>query len=281
MPSETPKQRRDRLRREKAEARAEEKFSNAHKASTSFGAKLRKLSEHVADIIKAHAPAPGEAFTPGQLARIDQALRLYSQAITPWARAASARMITEVDRRNITAWEKYTRGMAAALRKELRSPASFVGGMMESLLANQVQLITSLPLEAAQRVHEKTLEAQFHASRYPEQEAEIREKLKAAHPEETYRWLRARATLIARTETARTASVLTEARSRAIGVDQYIWKTAGDARVRKTHRALNGSAHSWDDPPPSDQAADGSWYHSHPGQIWNCRCVALPIVMEQ
>jgi SPP1 gp7 family putative phage head morphogenesis protein len=186
-------------------------------------------------------------------------------------------MIAEVDRRNITAWERYSRGMSQALRKELRSPASFVGGMVEALMARQVQLITSLPIEASQRIHEKTLEALFYAGRYPERESEIRAMLMQTHPEESKKWIRARATLIARTETARTASVLTEARSRAIGVDQYIWKTAGDARVRKSHRALNGTAHSWDAPPLSDPPD----HHSHPGQIWNCRCTALPIVMEQ
>jgi SPP1 gp7 family putative phage head morphogenesis protein len=273
---ETPRERRERQRREQAEARAEERFSRQHAAQRSFGAALRRLAQHVAHIVEAHAPPPGEPFQPGQIARIDHAMRQYSAAIAPWARAATARMIAEVDRRNRTAWERHTRGMSAALRAELRSTGSYVGGMVEALMAYQVQLITSLPLEAAQRIHERTIEALNHASRYPEQQAEIEAMLAQAHPKATEEWVRSRATLIARTETARTASVLTEARARSIGVDSYIWKTAGDARVRESHRKLNNTVQRWDDPPLSDPPD----HHSHPGQIWNCRCVALPIVTE-
>jgi SPP1 gp7 family putative phage head morphogenesis protein len=106
--------------------------------------------------------------------------------------------------------------------------------------------------------------------------ADIEEALEAAHPDATASWLRARATLIARTETARSASVLVQARSEYIGAEQYIWQTAGDWKVRPGHRKLNRSVQRWDSPPLSDPPD----YHSHPGQIFNCRCVALPIIPE-
>jgi SPP1 gp7 family putative phage head morphogenesis protein len=47
-----------------------------------------------------------------------------------------------------------------------------------------------------------------------------------------------------------------------------------DARTRESHARLDGRVFAWDDPPLSDPPD----HHSHPGQIWNCRCVAMPIL---
>jgi len=90
-----------------------------------------------------------------------------------------------------------------------------------------------------------------------------------------------RARLIARTETARAASVLVRTRAEAIGSTTYRWRTSGDWKVRPSHRAceredregLGKGVYRWADPPLTD-APD---YHAHPGEIFNCRCVAIPI----
>ena len=269
--------RRDQRRAEEAERAARgEGFKKTRNAQASYGAQLRQLARQVARIIEALVPE-AEADTPlspSQIARIDVALAAYAKAITPWARATTARMIAEVSRRDKTAWEAYARGMGLALRKELAEAP--IGPHVEQLMGEQVDLITSLPIDAAQRVHEKTLEAISLSGRFPEREAEIKEALAEAHPYQTQKWLANRATLIARTETARTASVVTQARAEYVGAESYIWKTAGDWKVRPSHRKLAGSVQRWDSPPLSDPPD----YHSHPGQIWNCRCVALPIIPE-
>jgi SPP1 gp7 family putative phage head morphogenesis protein len=270
MPSQSERRKAQR----QAEA-AEAQFQKARNAQASYGAQLRQAARHIARIVEAHAPEdPKTPFTPAQLARIREAMRAYKTAITPWARATAWRMIREVNRRNKTAWQKYTARMSAGLQMEIRNAPT--GEHMQQLLAEQVELITSLPTEAAERVHERTVAALETSARYPERTAEIEEALAEAHPKATEEWLKNRATLIARTETARTASVLTQARAKHIGAEQYIWQTVGDWKVRPSHRKLNHSVHSWDDPPLSDPPD----YHSHPGQIWNCRCVALPIIPD-
>jgi SPP1 gp7 family putative phage head morphogenesis protein len=252
----------------------QEEFAKAHNAATSYGRALRSIASQVQAIMEDHMPESG-VWGPGELARLDAALRSYAEAIEPWARAVAWRMVKEVNRRNWSAWNTLAQEMGAALRYELASTP--LGGAVDGLLAQQVDLITSLPRDASQRVHEASLEAQITAARYPEREAQIREDLAKAHPAATARWLKHRATLIARTETARSASVLTEARARGIGANQYVWKTAQDWKVRPSHRRLNNTVHSWDDPPLSDPPD----HHSHPGQIFNCRCVALPIIPGQ
>jgi SPP1 gp7 family putative phage head morphogenesis protein len=76
------------------------------------------------------------------------------------------------------------------------------------------------------------------------------------------------ARLIARDQTAKLNSQLTEVRMRRIGVESYEWSTSHDERVRPEHAARDGKIFRWDSPPP-----DG-----HPGEAINCRCVAIPVM---
>ena len=267
---ETQSERRQRQRAEE-EACADETFRKAHNAQSSYGAALRQYARQIARIIRHHAEGDPLVVPPHRMPELSEALRRYRAGTVPWASATAWRMITEVDRRNITAWRAYTKAMSRALRAELLTAP--IGEVMQRLLGEQVGLITSLPTDAAERVQEASQEALMTSARYPERVAEVEEALEKAHPDATEAWLRNRATLIARTETARSASVLVQARAEHIGAKDYIWKTAGDWKVRPNHKALNNTFQSWDEPPESDPP-----YHSHPGQIFNCRCVALPII---
>lgn len=74
------------------------------------------------------------------------------------------------------------------------------------------------------------------------------------------RW---RAKLIARDQTAKLFSSLTEERQTELGVEEYIWETVGDGAVRDTHEERNGKVYRWD--------AVGE---IKPGEEIQCRCVA-------
>tara|TARA_R110000851_G_scaffold96792_2_gene209925 strand:+ start:12765 stop:13502 length:738 start_codon:yes stop_codon:yes gene_type:complete len=78
-----------------------------------------------------------------------------------------------------------------------------------------------------------------------------------------------RAKLIARDQSSKLNSAITQQRSQNLGVEEYIWRTAGDERVRESHRSKNGKVFRWDDPPKDT---------GHPGQDIQCRCVAQPII---
>ena len=65
---------------------------------------------------------------------------------------------------------------------------------------------------------------------------------------------------------------LTRNRQKSIGVEQYIWRTSLDERVRETHRQLEGTVQSWDDPPTVGAR------QVHPGEDYNCRCTADPVI---
>lgn len=80
-----------------------------------------------------------------------------------------------------------------------------------------------------------------------------------------------KARFIARDQTAKFNSDLSRLRQTSVGVEEYIWSTSRDERVRPTHRAKEGRKFRWSDP-PSDTG--------HPGEDFNCRCVAIPVFEE-
>jgi SPP1 gp7 family putative phage head morphogenesis protein len=271
--AETQSERRQRQRAEE-DARADAAFRRAHNAQRSYGAALRGYAKQIAHIVRYHAEGDPLVVPPHRLPHLLEALRRYRLGTTPWARATGWRMLLEVNQRNLTAWRKHAAAMSVALRAELASAP--IGEALERLLALQVGLITSLPTDAAERVQEASTAALLSSARYAERTPEVEAALERAHPNATEAWLRNRATLIARTETARSASVLVQARAEHIGADEYEWLTSGDWKVRPSHKRLNHSRQRWDAPPLSDPPD----YHSHPGQIFNCRCVALPVLPE-
>lgn len=82
-----------------------------------------------------------------------------------------------------------------------------------------------------------------------------------------------RARVIARDQTSKLNSALTQKRAKNVGSEEYIWRTVGDGdRVRPSHRKNNGKTFRWDSPPKDT---------GHPGHDIQCRCIAQPIIKVQ
>lgn len=203
---------------------------------------------------------PGD---PSAAPTIEQLLRRYAEALTPWAQATAAQMLAEVNRRDEQAWMAQAREMSRELALEIRNAPT--GATMRALMAEQVGLIKSIPIEAAERVHKLTIEGLENSSRASEISKAIQASGEVA---------KSRADLIARTEVARTASTLTEARALHVGSPGYFWRTSGDSDVRDSHRKMNGQFVRWDDPPTLDGMT------GHAGQFPNCRCWCEVVVPE-
>jgi len=80
-----------------------------------------------------------------------------------------------------------------------------------------------------------------------------------------------RARLIARDQTAKFSDSLSELRMLNAGIEEYSWLTAGDDRVRPTHKSQNGKIFRNDTPPPTT---------GHPGHDVNCRCTRQPVITD-
>lgn len=84
-----------------------------------------------------------------------------------------------------------------------------------------------------------------------------------------------KASFLARQETSLFMSKLRRERFLDAGVRRYRWSTSGDERVRDSHRELHGNVYTFGDPPIVD-ATTGR--RAEPGEDFNCRCVAIPII---
>jgi SPP1 gp7 family putative phage head morphogenesis protein len=231
----------------------------ARKAEIQYATQLRKVAHQVGMLINGFPPGD-----PAVVPTMTDVLRRYAEALTPWAEATATRMLVDVNRRDEQAWMEQARELSRGLAVEIRTAPT--GELMRALLADQVTLIKSLPLDAAQRVHDLTIAGLENSTRAKEIEKEIARSGQVSAN---------RAKLIARTEVARTASVLTQARAEHIGSEGYIWRTSNDSDVRHSHKEMNGKYVRWDTPP---KLSDGTVTHA--GQIYNCRCYPEPVIPD-
>ena len=81
-----------------------------------------------------------------------------------------------------------------------------------------------------------------------------------------------RAELIARDQIAKLNGQIQRAQQLDAGIQEYIWYTVGDVRVRQRHQELNGKKFNWNDPPDV-----GKGRKCHPGEDYQCRCVGRPV----
>lgn len=227
-----------------------------------YAVQLRKVARQIDELVNGQVQpeATPSSYVPGIL----QALQAYAPALTGWATSVADRMIRDVDRVDRREWYGRSQEISKLLEAEIQGAPT--GATYRKLQAEQVSLITSLPTKAAERVNKLAIEGVIKGQRADQIAAAIME---------TGEVTKSRANLIARTEVARAQANLTEARARYVGSPGYTWQTVGDSDVRHDHKILNGTFHSWDDPPISDVKAG---IRAHPGCIFNCRCFSLPSI---
>jgi SPP1 gp7 family putative phage head morphogenesis protein len=219
---------------------------------------LRKLAHTVGQFIN-------DLWSTNRFNQITPILDNYSEVIEPWAFAVSQKVIAQISLQDEKAWINQAGKMASTMQAELANVP--LNEIVHNLRIEQVKLIKSIPIEAARRVQNLTFEAALAGKDRREQIAEMIRNSEHVTV--------SRAMLIARTETTRSHSIIQQARAQFIGSENYIWHTQRDRRVRKDHQELEGQIFSWDDPPVADKKRN---VRAHPGQIYNCRCNALPIL---
>jgi SPP1 gp7 family putative phage head morphogenesis protein len=238
--------------------KAKERFAVASRLEAEYLRSLRQLTRQIDHIVKGMAPG-GVVRNSIELQKV---LRDYAKTVEPWARSVAEKMVTRIARKDEFAWIEMGNQIGRNLRKEIQeAPTGFV---LQEFLNEQVRLITSLPTEAADRVHKLTLENLITGARADQIKRDILQTGEVAE---------SRAQLIARTEIARTASGLTMARATHVGSTHYVWRSSMDGTVRESHRKMNGAVVPWKYAPEVDPGK-----HYHAGMFPNCRCWCEPIL---
>lgn len=133
---------------------------------------------------------------------------------------------------------------------------------------NNALLIKDIPFKTMNQIRDATKEALLSGQNVEDLTGDIYDIMS-----ERTDVTDSRARLIARDQVAKLNSNLTQERQRDIGVEGYIWRTVGDERVRETHEEVDGQYFNWDNPPSETD-------DNHPGEDYQCRCWAEPVLPE-
>lgn len=233
----------------------------ARKVEIKYGRQLRQIATYIDSIIKGF-----DVYDQDVYPSIITALRRYAETLDEWAFSAAGRVLTDVALRDEKTWMIYAKDMSKGLRDQIRN--TDIGVVYQQLLSEQVSLIKSLPLNAANRVQDLASRAISEGIRSEEIAGLI---MATGHV------TKSRANTIARTETSKASTVFTQARAKSIGSQGYIWRDSGDGDVRHDHHLLNGIFIHWDSPPIVDSKRG---IRAHAGCIYNCRCYPEPVIPE-
>ena len=198
-----------------------------------------------------------------------------SEPFNSFVYSAVRRMVTPIAVQNMRTWR-----MAA--KKATRNPYLYrllmreinqgLKSDIEIQIEENASLIKTLPTDVAKKVTKDISDMALKGMRASEIAKVIREQ--------TDRYSRASAKLIARTEVSKTTAALTKARCDNLDLHWYVWRTMEDGdRVRKSHRIMEGVLVNWNEPPsPEALAGEKSVGNYHAGNIWNCRCYPEPLI---
>lgn len=192
-----------------------------------------------------------------------------------YALATAKRMVTALYVGSRRTWREAAREAMKGreiyemLQSELQGP---VGDRVRELVEQNARLITSFPQDIATRSNAFVREEAEKGRRA----SAIADDLMRQFPD----MAESRIQLIARTETSKASTALTRARSEELGTIAYIWRSSKDARVRRSHRRMDGVIVFWNDPPSPEELdrEKRSYGRYHAGDTFNCRCFPVPVL---
>lgn len=169
-------------------------------------------------------------------------------------------------------WKKAVKSTVGVEVLEDYYTGSFSQDILDQWIEENVNLITSIPRDSLAEM-KMIVKSGFSKGKTT---TRIMKEI-----QKTYGVSRSKASLIARDQMGKLNSKVTRAQQQDAGVEEYIWETTGDGRVRKCHKELNGKKFRWDNPPEMYyMTKKGIVYtgrHCHPGEDYQCRCRARSI----
>lgn len=191
---------------------------------------------------------------------LDTSLNRVAQAMGGIDKAAQRLADLAVQKNLQAVDERLTASIKASVSVDI-SGALTMGGPIQAAVAEataaNVGLIKSIPTEYLEKVGKSVTDNFVEGVRWEDLAKDI---------ERVGDVTESRAKLIARDQTSKMNGAFNEVRQTSLGIDQYIWQTSGDERVREEHAANDGQVFAWNDPPAT----------GHPGEDIQCRCVAIP-----
>lgn len=232
---------------------------------------LSELAGGVAGRADAQGDAPSVPASPATASPTPAAVKRVQRAVTKAARdLTGSRALSSAMERAAKAADSHSRAQwsaqAEALGLDVTGDDLFLSARMAGFRKENLGLIRSLCAEHVKRVGKVLRE-----------NAGARVETIARELQEATGASKARAQLIARDQVLKINGQLTRDRHEAAGIVEYVWSASRDVRVREDHRALDGQRFRYDDPPIADRRTGR---RGHPGMLWQCRCVAIPVLPD-
>lgn len=198
-----------------------------------------------------------------------------SKPFASWAQALAHTFVTHTLEENAKTWRQAAAmsGQGGTIRQALKEEMSGpVGRRVNELVQENAKYIKTVPQEVSRDLVEHIRSQAYQGSRSAQNTPEFRAMVGDMS--------RNHARLISRTESAKAMSALTQARAENTGHDWYIWHTSEDVRVRDSHKKMDKVLCRFSDPPaPEELVGEKSNGHYSPGNIFNCRCYAAPVIL--
>ncbi len=174
---------------------------------------------------------------------------------------------------NMKQWSKFTQGV---LGVKFFPTEAWETDVINTWSQANFNLIKSLSNEYIKKVNTLVSEGVQAGKTYDEIMREMRKTNKNMSG--------ARARLIARDQVGKLTEQFSHRRQQDAGIENYVWATVGDERVRAKHRVMDGLLCRWDDATVYSDDGGKTWkkrssiggVQLHPGQDIQCRCSALP-----
>lgn len=142
---------------------------------------------------------------------------------------------------------------------------------VEMQVIKNSELIKSVPQQAIEDIRRIVLNGLSEGLRAEE----IQKQISGTSVNSTFNKINNRIATIARTETAKINSQITNRRLLNLGITKAVWDATGDSRTRECHMARDGK--EFDISKGLYSSCDGKTILPGSSEI-NCRCVARPIV---
>lgn len=177
--------------------------------------------------------------------------------------------------------ERVASANAAEFKRVLKIDTKAMGqhtsGQLDTFRKTNVDLIKSIPETLLDQVDKTVEEAWTKGKRVEVLRAELQKRFEVS---------KSRADLIARDQVLKLNSQITKTRQTSAGIVEYVWTTSHDERVRgnpdglypdsdSDHYSLDGTRQRWDAPPVTNAKTGAT---NHPGEDYQCRCVAVPVL---
>jgi len=169
------------------------------------------------------------------------------------------------------------REMERVLQIDLRAQNQGLGPFIDGFLAKNTSLIKSISFDVMDRLTSVVAESTA---------GQFRVEVLAEEIARSFDVSESRAALIARDQTLKANSDLIQLRQQQVGVTEYIWTSSRDERVRgrpggkwekskANHWVLDGTRQLWLVAPVTNPDTGDT---NHPGQDYQCRCTATPVI---